>query len=210
MIGGFSIAFEIGIIAYNTAYGTRVALVFVSFILALLAGYVKISNKARRQQARATAPIYAMISETCAGMEHIRAYAWQDALRNQFKGQLSDAELCHYDLVCLQNQLILIVDGALVAFASAIALFAFAAGYQTSANGVAFAFVSLLTLRDQTLHFVRFKVENETPHASVGRILEFIQTTPTEPGPAPRSVALDPLWPASGKVEFYEMSLRFE
>lgn len=209
-LGGFSIVFEIGIIAANTVYGVRIILCYLLVTAILFRAYANMSNEVRSRQAKTITPVHAMISETCAGMEHIRAFSWQKLFVAEFNTKLSAAEACFYDLLLLQNQFILVLDVSILMLAAITASFAFTTHYPPNPNGVAFAFVSLLTLRDQILRFVRLKIETETHHASVERILDFINTTPTEAEPATPIANLDPLWPSSGKIEFHKMSLRFK
>ena len=57
---------------------------FIPFLFAILSVlqsfYLRTSRKIRILDLEAKAPLFATISETAAGVEHIRAYGWQGPL----------------------------------------------------------------------------------------------------------------------------------
>lgn len=152
------------------------------------------------------APIYALFTDTAAGIEHIRSQQWQDFFVEEFLEQLDHAQIPFYQTLCVRQWLFLVLDMGVVGLATVVSSMALHLRQTASSNGIGLALVNLISLSQGITIAMRTWAECETSCAAVSRVLDFAKSTPKEPAPIEGGGHLGENWPENGRIEFESMS----
>ncbi|PVU98898.1 hypothetical protein BB559_001183 [Furculomyces boomerangus] len=189
-------------------------LVTVPFILGVFIWlrqlYMKTSRQVKKIESVSRSPVYSILSETLDGLITIRAFA----LENKFLGQFIDAQNANsraffafigaarwlaFRLDIVNSILITSTSFSLIAIRGSI-----------SPSLVALSMSYILTLVGLVQWCIRQSIEVEITFISVERNIEYSNLKPEESPKIEQSVDLVPTsWPDSGKVEIYNLNLKY-
>lgn len=192
--------------------GARYAALMIPVILVVLyllqLFYLRTSRQMRVLDLAAKAPLYAKVSESITGLEHIRAFGWEKKCLSQSLDLLDYSQKSFYYLYCLQRWLLLVLD--LIAGFIAVILVTIALNWKetTTQPALGLALLGLLSYSLALRNLVRNWTNLETSLGAVARLRRFVQTTPVErDGPGVVKPANG--WPLEGTVKFTNVGARY-
>lgn len=139
-------------------------------------------------------------TETAAGIEHIRAFRWQEEVTQEFHDSLDLTQRPLYFLYCVQQWLEGVLDFSSAVAAVIVVTFALKFSNSASANSMGLALLSLIGFSDTISDWVQSSVALETALGAVSRIRSYCTETPVE-GFKDEKEPLASDWPAHGQVE---------
>lgn len=155
-------------------------------------------------------PIYTLCTEVVSGIVHIRAFQWQHFIVADFGRYLDHAQIPHYQMLCLQQWLFLVLDMSVVGIATVVVSLALCLRDKASANGLGLALVNLITFSQGMSAAIRQGAECETSLGAVTRIHNFATSTPMEPPTGASDAKISKAWPEKGGIEFTDVSIRYK
>lgn len=194
------------------AAGAKYAGLLLPFVIILLyylqLFYLRTSRQMRILDLEAKTPLYTKLSETSAGLEHIRAFGWQEKVLAESLELLDDSQRPFYYMYCIQRWLTLVLQ----IFAAIVAtiLVAIALNWKETATqpGLGVALISCLDYSSLLGRFIARWVTIETSLGAVARLRTFVRTTPTEEDQADAQMP-PPEWPQKGQVEFKDVVVKY-
>lgn len=205
----FATLVDLGIIASSANYAIVAIVAFLAFLLIVKRFYIRTSCQMRVLQLEGMTPIYNLFTETASGIEHIRAFKWQAEFEKKLMEKLDAAQVPHYQMLCIQQWLYLVLDLGVCGLATIILCLAFLIPEQSSSNGVGLALVNMITVSQSVANGLRIWVDYETSLGAISRTQEFARLTPQEPQPKNGGDA-NRLCPTHGAIKFDKISIRFE
>ncbi|OAR02083.1 hypothetical protein LLEC1_05009 [Akanthomyces lecanii] len=195
-----SIFIDIGIISAGASYAAPVIPFFLMLILAIQQYYLRSSRQLRILELDTSKVLVRHFTETAAGIEHIRAFRWQEEVTNEFHASLDLTQRPFYFLYCVQQWLEGVLD--LSSAVAAIIVVTFALKFSTSASGnsMGLALLSLIGFSDTISDWVQSSVALETALGAVSRIRSYCTETPTEKYKDEKE-PVSSEWPMQGQVE---------
>jgi len=163
---------DVGIICAGGQYVSAIIPVLAASLFFVQYFYLRTSRQLRVRELEAKAPLFTIFTETANGIQHIRAFNWQDAFRSRMQTLLDYSQVPFYSLLCVQRWLTLVMDICVCAVAAILVGLAVYHAGGTSQNAVGLAMVSLVTF-SVTMSFV---VHLKTP-AAPGRLAAVIHSS---------------------------------
>lgn len=196
---GVSVLIDIAIMSAGASYAAPIIPFLLVFLVAIQRYYLQTSRQLRVLELDTNKVLTRHFSESAAGIEHIRAFQWQDKLIAKFHVLLDLTQRSVYMMYCIQQWLECVLD--LSTTGTAVLLVAIAVEIRSSAtaNSMGLALLSLIMFSDTVSSWIRSSVAMETAFGAISRIWKFEQDTPREKQPDGAAVPAD--WPRTGKVE---------
>lgn len=190
---------DIGIISSGATYAAPVIPFFLVFVLCIQQYYLRTSRQLRVLELDTTKGLMRHTVETAAGIEHIRAFQWQDRLIEEFHAILDLTQRPMYLLYCVQQWLEGVLDFSSTVAAVVVVTLAVKFPGSTSGNSMGLALLSLIAFSDTVCIWIKSTVAMGTAFGAVSRIQTYASTTPSEDFKDAAPVPSD--WPATGKLE---------
>ncbi|KAJ6779521.1 hypothetical protein PWT90_07627 [Aphanocladium album] len=196
----YSILIDIAIISSGASYAAPIIPFFSLLIVTIQQFYLSTSRQLRALELDTTKMLVRHLIETATGITHIRAFRWQEEVRNDFFAMLNIAQRPFYLLYCVQQWLECALDLSTAGAAILVVTFAVKFSNTASANSMGLAFLSLIGFSNTVGEWVISSVAMETAFGAVARIRAYSETVPKEKykddkGP----VSTD--WPPEGVLE---------
>ena len=167
------------------------------------------SRELKRMQATTRSPLYTLFAETCAGLEHIRAFNMQDVFKRRFL-EIADRNcrvFFHAWILVPYSILRMDILGSLLILSVSIGLVALEGRIAAASAGLALAYSLQLMGRLQMSVSVSIELENNM--ISVER-LQMLNKIPQEKETIGDDEHLVPkAWPNRGAVEFKDVKIRY-
>ncbi|KNC96889.1 uncharacterized protein SPPG_07717 [Spizellomyces punctatus DAOM BR117] len=184
-----------------------IALIYIS--VARL--YLRTSRELKRLESTTRSPIFSHFSETIVGASTIRAYGAEDKFMKENYARVDTNHRAFFYLWVSNRWLGVRVDlvGAMVSFCSAAAILAtvhWGHGMDPGAAGLSLSYA--LTFTDSLLWVVRMHALMEMSMNSVERIQEYLSIEQEAP-PVIEGSRPPVSWPAAGRVEFQDLTVRY-
>ncbi|XP_054260595.1 multidrug resistance-associated protein 1-like [Macrosteles quadrilineatus] len=169
--------------------------------------YVATSRQLKRLESTTRSPIYSHFGETIQGAQSIRAYGLQEAFTLECERRIDFHQKCAYSGYIAQRWLsfrLEVVGNLIVLFAALFAVLSRGSLDSGMAGlSVMYALQVIITLN----FFTRMTADVETNLVSVERIKEYSNVKQEaerigDPG-------VEPSWPAKGRIEFQNYSVRY-
>ncbi|KAJ8246363.1 hypothetical protein GJAV_G00266900 [Gymnothorax javanicus] len=170
--------------------------------------YVATSRQLKRLESVSRSPIYSHFSETITGTSVIRAYMRQDAFILISDMKVDENQKSYYPGIVSNRWLgvrVEFIGNCIVLFA---ALFAVMAKDSLSAGSVGLSVSYALQVTMSLNWMVRMTSDLESNIVAVERVKEYSETQTEAPWEIEHSKP-PPEWPAVGKVEFHDYSVRY-
>lgn len=191
--------------------GVRYAGVIVPLLLAALYAvqhvYLRTSRQVRLLSLESTAPLYTLVTESMAGLLHIRAFGWEREIFAQSLCLVDTSQKPYYHMYAIQRWLTMVMDLIVVAIAIIMLPIAFSIEVSATATSMALSLVSLIQLSEVLNYFVINWTLLETSLGALARLYRLFQTTPREDRP---SSSVDPSWPSRGRVVIRDFSAKYK
>lgn len=171
--------------------------------------YLKTSRQLRFLDLETQSPLFTQFVESFSGLVTIRAFGWQDAIRNHNIGLVDAAQRPYYLLFCIQRWLNLVLDMLVAGIAVILATFATQLRQSTSAGAIGLALVSVLTFSQTLADLVTSWTALETSLGAISRIRAFVAETPVEETAGENRMEPLATWPDQGVVEFKTVSCSY-
>lgn len=170
--------------------------------------YLQSSRQMRLLDLESQTPLYTNITESTTGLDHIRAFGWQDKVLDKIFAYTDDAARPFHYMFTIQRWLMLVLNG--LATAMAVILVAMSVYFPkiTSQAGLGLALISLVQYGSTVEAMVMYWTGLETSLGAVRRIKEFVEGTPSEQD-EPGAITPAPHWPQSGRVVFRDVSCAY-
>lgn len=162
--------------------------------------YLRTSRQLRLMDIEAKAPLYSLFEESLSGLASIRAFAWQDTLRDKNHTLLDRSQRPFYLLFAVQRWLTLVLDMLVAAVAVVLVVLSVELRGTVSAGGVGLALLGVIQFSQNVKLLVTFWTMLETHIGSVARIRSFTETTMPEDQPGEDRMP-PPDWPSAGAIE---------
>ena len=185
--------------------GAQYAGVMIPIIFALLCVvqffYLRTSRQMRHLDLEAKTPLFALLSETITGLEHIRCFGWEQRVLDNSLRLLDASQKPYYYLLSLQRWLGLVLDSCVTAVGGVIVAIAVNWPKTTSQSSLGLSLLGIFAYSIALMALVERWTSLETSLGAVARLRSFIQDTPQEvenleAEEQPNS------WPQSGHIEF--------
>lgn len=137
---------------------------------------MRTSRQVRMMQLEAMSPLYTKLNEIIAGVEHIRAFGWQEQILNQALAILDESQKCFYYMRCVHRWLSLVLD--LEVGIIGTALMAVAVNWKdvTSTPYLGIALVVIMTYSGNMQDLVNDGTKADTALRAVARIQDLVET----------------------------------
>ncbi|KAK5651320.1 hypothetical protein OQA88_12616 [Cercophora sp. LCS_1] len=183
----------------------------ISFPIVLLALYVvqwcylRTSRQLRLLDIEAKAPLYSLFEESLSGLATVRAFGWQDTLKDKNRALLGRSQRPFYLLFAVQRWLTLVLDLIVAAVAVLLAVLVVTLRGTVSAGGVGLALLGVIQFSQNIKLLVTYWTMLETHIGSVARVRSFTETTVSEEQPGEKNLP-PPDWPAAGAIEIKKLT----
>lgn len=206
-----SVVIDTGIISSGATY----AAAFIPFSIVVLYGvqhyYLRTSRQLRHLSLESVTPLYSLFTETTSGIEHIRAFNWQDEFMAQNLELLNRSQGPVYSAYCLQVWMGLVLDLCILGMALVLVAFALYFPSSTSATAIGLALVNLVSFSERSTGVMECWVKLETSLGSIARTREFNKAVCLEKlidtfqdGSIPN------VWPSAGEIEISNVTAAYK
>lgn len=201
---------DIGIISSGSKYAAPIIPIFIVVLYLLQYFYLRTSRQLRLLDLESNSPLYTHFTETSNGVQHIRAFHWQEEFIQQCAVKLQRAQKPYYYLFSIQRWLTLVLG--LSTFAIAVVLVTFALNFteSTSETALGLALLNLITFSASIADFIDSWVDLETSLGAIQRVRKFTTSTPVEDDIDTFDNAQLENWPETGLVEFHSVSASYK
>ncbi|KAK3331306.1 ABC multidrug transporter [Apodospora peruviana] len=171
--------------------------------------YLTTSRQLRTLDLELKGPLFGHFISTSAGLITIRAFSWTAAAEKENDTLLDISQRPHYLLFCLQRWLTLVLD--LVTAGMAVLLMGLAVALRDSIDPgyLGVALVSVMNFGMVVSTLIIFWTNLETSLQAVGRIKDYVDTTPAEYTASGETQVPDAAWPSRGEVEISNISASY-
>lgn len=191
--------------------GTKYSVALFPVLLAALYGvqhfYLRTSRQIRHLDLESKTPLYTQLSETVAGIDHIRAYGWQTKTFDKSLELLDVSQIPFYHMNAIQRWLALVMDLIIVALGSFVLPVAFGIESSATLGGVALSLVGMLHFGDTLTAVVQDWTSLESSLGALGRLRHFFASTPQE---TDADGDVPPEWPQKGHVVLKNVNAQYE
>ncbi|EGX91989.1 ABC transporter, putative [Cordyceps militaris CM01] len=197
---GLTVLIDVGVIASGASYASPIIPVFLLVVYGIQRFYLRTSRQLREMELDVSKLLTRHMVETTAGIEHIRAFCWQEAFTKEFHEILDVTQKPFYFLISINQWLRSVMD--LSTAACAVSIVGLALNFHNTASpaSMGLSLLSLLYFSETAAIFVRYYVNMEMAFGAVARIRAYMNHTPKEEewdcAPVPDD------WPSAGKLDF--------
>lgn len=200
----------IGIIASTVQYAATV----IPFLLTILYGvqlfYLRTSRQLRLLDIEAKAPIYTHLAECSEGIEHIRAFQWEQQYLSKGLDLLDQSQKPFYFRFCMQRWLGLVLN--LIVAATGVFLVALAL-YQGSTTQAALGLglLKVMQIGPDLINLFEKWINLETSLGALTRIRSFEKEAPREGTEAGRdgNLSVPGDWPQRGHIQVNNVTANY-
>lgn len=197
----FNVLVDVGIVSSGAKYAAPIIVFLIIILYTVQHFYLKTSRQLRLLELETTSPLVTHITETSAGMAHIRSFGWQPFFQRELLARLDYSQKPYYYLFCIQQWLVFVLD--FTTFTAAVVLIAISLTFpqSTSDSAIGLALLNLISFSATASLFISLWVRLETSLGGLARIKEFCEDTPQEEDRTD-TPGLPENWPSSGKIDF--------
>lgn len=170
--------------------------------------YLRTSRQLRILDLEAGTPLCKQVIEMSSGLEHIRAFHWEEEFLRQSFELVDMSQKPHYYMSSLQRWLTLVLDSINMILVLVLVVFAVFWDHSTTTSGIGLGFMGLLRLGEGLEFFVTIWTKMEMYMGTIARLRTFEQQTPQEVDD-PRRVRVPASWPEQGVIEFKDVSATY-
>lgn len=204
----FDTIVSVGIIAAGADYGAVIIPFLLVALYALQYFYLRTSRQMRHLDLEAKSPLYTQFIEMAAGVQHIRAFSWQNYILDQSFDLLDTSQKPYYYMFCIQRWLTLVLELCVMAVATVLVAVALNLPYASSEGAIGLSFLSLITFGSGMANLINAWTRLETSLGAISRLRSFLIQTPSETDPEVEGV-LPSNWPQHGKIEIRHLSANY-
>ncbi len=200
---------DIGIFAAGAKYTAPIMLMLLFALYGVQYYYLRTSRQLRLLDLETSAPLLTLFKEASSGMQHIRAFSWQDKFMQDCCRLVDRLQKPYYCLLSVQQWLKLVLDMSACFIATILITISTTLPSSTSDTSVGLALINLVSFSIMTSALIRVWVTLETCLGGLARIRTFCTTTPQETDGS-SCLNVPEQWPSSGKIEIKSLSASYE
>lgn len=205
-----TIIIDVALIGSGATYAAAMVPALLLVVYLVQHFYLRTSRQLRIRELEAKAPLISAITETANGIQHIRAFQWQDAYLKNMQQHIDYSQIPAYIFLCVQRWLTLVLDLCVCAVATLLVTLAVKFPDKTNENALGLAMLSIVTFSETLVLFVESFAGLELALGAVARVRNFCRDTPTEEAKDVEQVHEIPdNWPAAGAIEFRDVSASY-
>jgi len=182
---------------------------FIVGVYILQTIYLRTSRQLRFMDLEAKSPLFSNFVETFEGIVTIRAFRWEEKLREANWHFLDASQQPYYLLLCIQRWLNLVLD--LMIAGMAILVIALAMRLRSSTNGalLGIALNNVLGFNQSLTMLITEWTKLETSLGAIARLKNFETETPHESRLGENTIP-PKSWPQFGSIEFRGVSASYK
>ncbi|KAL5456081.1 hypothetical protein PMIN07_006814 [Paraphaeosphaeria minitans] len=167
--------------------------------------YLRTSRQLRFLDLEAKSPLYTQFNEILEGLATIRAFGWQDFLKEKARELLDRSQRPFYLLFAVQRWLTLVLDLIVAAVATLLIILVVVLKGKLSAGYVGVALLNVILFSQSIKLLIHWWTQLETHIGSVARIKTFTTDAISEDLEGEDQVP-PPSWPGDGKIDFKDVT----
>ncbi|KAF5630704.1 major facilitator family transporter [Fusarium sp. NRRL 25303] len=188
------------------SYYTAIAFPFLFVALWVVQHtYLRTSRQLRFMDLEAKSPLYALFTESVAGLATLRAFGWRDALEKKHHDLLDRSQRPFYLLYAAQRWLTLVLDLFVTVIAVLVVVLVTQLRGVLPTGLIGVALVNIIQFSQHLKLLMTFWTTLETHIGAISRIKSFTSDTASEH--EPQETEQPPsLWPSKGQIVFDNVS----
>ncbi|CEJ89530.1 hypothetical protein VHEMI05371 [[Torrubiella] hemipterigena] len=209
LIQFFSVLVDLVVILSGAKYAAAILPALIGGLYMIQIYYLRTSRQMRYLDLEAKSPLYTQLTETAAGIEHIRAFGWEEKNLQQGLKLLDHSQKPYYYMFAIQRWLALVLDFCVMAVAVTLVAFALRFTGTTSQSAIGLSLLNMVKFSDSLSKWVQNWIDLETSLGAVARLKSFVSETPIEPGPREPRASLPASWPDGGAIELKNVTANY-
>lgn len=205
----FMVVVDIAIILSGMNVSIALLPIAIAFLYLLQKRYASSSRQMRLLQLEASGRVFNFLDDISAGIDQIRAHQEVDIFQERFESRLDYYLRPFYESCTIQQSLHMMLDIAVTGAASLLISSGLKSIISTSPVGTGLVMLNLLALTQTITRLCDSFIETETALDAVARVQNFEEQTPVEDDVVFGSDKLTADWPDKGKIEFQNVSVRY-
>ncbi|KAH6657974.1 putative ABC multidrug transporter [Truncatella angustata] len=209
----FSIVFfdnlvSLGIIVSGANYAAVVIPFLFVTVYLVQHFYLRTSRQMRHLDLEAKSPLYTQLSETAAGVQHIRAFSWRSEILSESFRLVDSSQKPYYYMFCIQRWLTLVLELNVMVVAVVLVTLALTVPHTSSASAIGLAMLNVITFGSGMANVIGTWTRMETSLGAIARLRSFLEETPAEEDPG-NEPELPKGWPLHGKIKLEGVCARY-
>ncbi|KAJ3493500.1 hypothetical protein NLG97_g4685 [Lecanicillium saksenae] len=204
----FSVLVDVGVIASGAKYASPIIILLIIVLYVVQYFYLRTSRQLRLLELELTSPFFSLFKETSAGIEHIRAFQWQEKMMADFSALVDCALRPFYSLLSVQQWLEIVLDSTTCCAATILVSIATIMSNSTSDTALGLALLNLISFGTTASFLIRVWVMMESCLGGLSRIKAFCEETPQE-DEGQNKIPVAENWPVNGRVDFKSVSAAY-
>lgn len=173
--------------------------------------YLRTSRQLRLLDIEQAAPLYTSLIETLSGLTTVRAFQWEEQMKERHMHLINNSLKPYYLLASIQSWLNFITDIFVTIVAFIFAVIATVLRNRIGAGLVGTGLSNVLAFSNSMKGFVTYWITLETALGAVTRVQTFIKSTPPE-GDGEGKLEEPPLgtdWPSEGAIDIQNLNASY-
>lgn len=204
--GSFCVLGTTIVILSATTYAIVVIPFIVLVVYILASFYLRTSRQMRLLDLEAKTPLFTVMTESIAGLEHLRAFGWQEKTLEESLELLDYSQKSMFYMMTIQRWLLLILDSTVTIVAIALVIFATFWTQTATESSIGVGLLGLMDWNQNLANWVNYYTNMETSLGAAQRMRTFIAETPVEKDKTTEEV---PNWPTEGNIVFTNVTARY-
>lgn len=182
---------------------TLLVAIMIPFLISILVCvqifYLRTSRQLRHLLIESKSPLNSHLTDTGTGLRYIRSFGWEREYIEKNFALIDASQKPQYYIFAIERWLALITDTLTFFIAFILLAVTLFTERGLSSSDVGLSMVSLISLSDLLMQFIKNLTDLETSMGSIQRVKEFVTTTPQEHGPQ-KPIEVPQSWPEDGRV----------
>lgn len=204
---GYAVVQGVYLVA-GSAY-TAITIPFLVLAVYILQKFYLLTSKQMRiLDLEAKTPLFSKITEVALGVDHIRAYGWQEQTMTRMYHALDQSQKSFYYMYTVQRWLLVAIS--LISLVVTVIMLAVALFVTNSSSqaGLGLSMMSVINFQNALNKTLIQWTALETSLGAVARLKNFLRDTPVEKDDE-HATEQPPSWPSKGEIEFKNVSAAY-
>ena len=193
------------IIAGGSIYGWWIVPLVVPSLSVVLWFYLRTSRQLRALDTQARVPLFNALGETVSGLEHIRAFGWEERAFERSLAALDESQKMYFYMQCIRRWINLVLDVKVFIIATVLTALSVAWEDASTPPSLGLALMSTLSYSPLMQDLVKDGTNLDTAMRAVARFEDFVENADIERD-SETLLATPDQWPNQGMVELRSVS----
>lgn len=195
-------------IATAATYAALVIPFMLVVIYFLQLFYLRTSRQMRHLDLEQKTPLYTKLTETASGVEHIRAFGWEERTLQESYRLLDESQKAVFYMYGIQRWLVFVLDSTILVVAVALVAMAVFWTATVSQPSLGLGLLATMNWNLVLVQWVNYWTLLETSLGAAQRLRCFVNETPHEEDKPGLTNVAD--WPRKGEVVFRNVTAKYE